>query len=188
MPLKCCVYRVNVKQFVSSVGLVSHSDSEGLWATRMAIRLAISSAIGIVLFTGLVHAQSAEAIVERYNDDPALTITVSDEVGANAEAAEAFCEAADDASDQVQVYVGAGLAGAHQYLLSVNDSTAASNIKLTVCTCEKTPGQILSSFANGIGALERDVCSSAWRGETGGSPPKVFQINTRGGGNGMSRS
>jgi len=154
----------------------------------MAIRLVISSAVGIVLLTGLAHAQSVETIVAGSNDDPALTITVSDEVSANAEVAEAFCEAADDASDQVQVYVGAGFAGAHQYLLSVNDSTSAANIKLTVCTCEKTPGQILSSFANGIGALERDVCSSAWRGEAGGSPPNVFQINTRGGGSGVSRN
>lgn len=154
----------------------------------MVIRLAISSTAAIVLFAGLAHAQSAEAIVERYSDDPALTISVSDEVSANAEVAAAFCEAADDASDEVQVYVGAGLAGAHQYLLSVNDSTAAANIKMTVCTCEKTPGQILSSFSNGVGALERDVCSSAWRGSTGGSLPKVFQINTRGGGSGISRT
>ena len=154
----------------------------------MAIRLVISGAVAIVLLTGLAHAQNVEAIFERYNDDPALTVTVSDEVSANAEVAEAFCEAADDASDQVQVYVGAGLAGAHKYLLSLNDSTAAANIKLTVCTCEKSPGQILSSFANGIGALERDVCSSAWRGETGGSLPNVFQINARGGGSGVSRN
>ncbi len=154
----------------------------------MAIRLAISSAVGIALLTGSAHAQSAEAIVARYSDDPALTISVSDEVSANAEVAAAFCEAADDASEQVQVYVGAGIAGAHQYLLSVNETTAAASIKLTVCTCERTPGEILSSFANGIGGLERDVCSSAWRGEFTVSSPNVFGINNRGGGDGVSRN
>jgi phage gp36-like protein len=154
----------------------------------MAIRLAVSSVVGIALLTSLAHAQSVEAIVARYNDDPALTITVSDEVSANVDVAGAFCEAADDASEQVQVYVGAGFAGAHQYLLSVNETTAAANIKLTVCTCERTPGQILNSFANGIGGLERDVCSSAWRGDAGGSSPNVFNINTRGGGDGVSRN
>ncbi|WP_108880548.1 hypothetical protein [Anderseniella sp. Alg231-50] len=154
----------------------------------MSFKLAISSAMGIALFSGLVHAQSVEAFVASYNQDPALSIAVSDAVSANHPEAEAFCRAADDASEPVQVYVGAGLAGAHQYLLSVNDSAGASSIKLTVCTCERTPGQVLSSFANGIGALERDMCSSAWRGESGGSPPDVFSINVDGGGNGVSRN
>ena len=154
----------------------------------MAIKLAISSAVGIALLTGLAHARSVEAIVTDSADDPALTITVSDEVSANAEVAEAFCAAADDASEQVQVYVGAGFAGAHQYLLSVNETTAAAGIKFTVCTCETSPGQILSSFANGIGTMERDVCASAWRGEAGSSSPGVFHINTRGGGSGISRN
>jgi hypothetical protein len=154
----------------------------------MSIRLAISSAMGIALFSGFVHAQSVEAVVASYNQDPALTIAVSDAVGANHREAEAFCRAADDADEPVQVYVGAGLAGAHQYLVSVNDSAGAGSIKLTVCTCERTPGQILSSFANGIGALERDVCSSAWRGESGGSLPGAFRINVGGGGNGVSKN
>jgi hypothetical protein len=154
----------------------------------MSIKLVISSAMGIALFSGFVHAQSVEAFVASYNQDPALTIAVSDAVSADVREAEAFCRAADDAVEPVQVYVGAGLAGAHQYLVSVNDSAGASRIKLILCTCERTPGQILSSFVNGIGELERDVCSSAWRGESGGSPPGVFQINVGGGGNGVSRN
>jgi len=154
----------------------------------MSIKLIVSSAMGLALFSGVVHAQSVEAFLASYNQDPALTIAVSDAVSSNVREAEEFCRAADDAVEQVQVYVGAGLAGAHQYLVSVNDSAGASGIKLTVCTCERTQGQILSSFANGIGALERDVCSSAWRGESGGTPPGVFQINVGGGGNGVSRN
>ncbi len=154
----------------------------------MSIKLIVSSAMGLALFSGVVHAQSVEAFLASYNQDPALTIAVSDAVSSNVREAEEFCRAADDAVEQVQVYVGAGLAGAHQYLVSVNDFAGASGIKLTVCTCERTRGQILSSFANGIGALERDVCSSAWRGESGGTPPGVFQINVGGGGNGVSRN
>ena len=154
----------------------------------MSIKLVISSAMGIALFSGFVHAQSVEAFVASYNQDPALAIAVSDAVSADVRQTEAFCRAADDEEEPVQVYVGAGLAGAHQYLVSVNDSAGASRIKLTLCTCERTPGQILSSFVNGIGELERDVCSSAWRGESGGSPPSVFQINVSGGGNGVSRN
>lgn len=154
----------------------------------MSIKLVISSAMGIALFSGFVHAQSVEAFVASYNQDPALTIAVSDAVSSNIREAEAFCRAADDAAEPIQVYVGAGLAGAHQYLVSVNDSAGAGSIKLTACTCERTPGQVLSSFANGIGALERDVCSSAWRGESGGTPPGVFQVNVSGGGNGVSRN
>jgi hypothetical protein len=144
--------------------------------------------MGIALFSGFVHAQSVEAFLASYDQDPALAIAVSDAVSSNIREAEEFCRAADDAVEQVQVYVGAGLAGAHQYLVSVNDFAGAGGIKLTVCTCERTRGQILSSFANGIGALERDVCSSAWRGESGGTPPRVFQINVGGGGDGVSRN
>jgi len=154
----------------------------------MSVRLIVSSAMGIALFSGFVHAQSVEAFLASYDQDPALTIAVSDAVSSNIREAEEFCRAADDAVEQVQVYVGAGLAGAHQYLVSVNDFAGAGGIKLTVCTCERTRGQILSSFANGIGALERDVCSSAWRGESGGTPPRVFQINVGGGGDGVSRN
>ncbi len=154
----------------------------------MSIKLAILSAMGVALISGFAHAQSAEAIVARYDQDPALAIAVSDSVSAHARTAEEFCRAADDEDEPVQVYVGAGLAGAHQYLMSVNDSAGAGSIKLTVCTCERTPGQILSSFANGIDALEGDVCTSAWRGEVGGSSPRVFQVNTGGGGNGVSRN
>ncbi|NNJ74687.1 MAG: hypothetical protein HKP56_05960 [Anderseniella sp.] len=154
----------------------------------MSIKLIVSSAMGLALFSGVVHAQSVEAFLASYNQDPALTIAVSDAVSSNVREAEEFCRVADDAVEQVQVYVGAGLAGAHQYLVSVNDFAGAGDVKLTVCTCERTRGQILSSFANGIGALERDVCSSAWRGVSGGTPPGVFQINVGGGGNGVSRN
>lgn len=154
----------------------------------MSIRLVISSAMGIALFSGSVHAQSAEAVLASYDRDPALTIAVSDTVAADQRQTEEFCRAADDADEPVQVYVGAGLAGAHQYLVSVNDPAGASRIKSVVCTCERTPGQILSSFANGIGALEGDMCSSAWRGGIGGSSPGVFLINVDGGGNGVSRN
>ena len=154
----------------------------------MTIRLAILGAASIVLFTGLAHAQTVEALLAGQGDNPELTIAVSDEVSANADVAEAFCRAADDASEQVQVYVGAGLAGAHQYLLSVNETADAASVKVTVCTCEATPGEILSSFANGIGELERDVCASAWRGVAGLSPPNVFNMNNSGGGDGMSRN
>lgn len=154
----------------------------------MSVKLIVSSAMGIALFSGLVHAQGVEAFLASYNQDPALTIAVSDAVSSNVTEAEEFCRAADDEVEQVQVYVGAGLAGAHQYLVSVNEFAEASRIKLIVCTCERTRGQILSSFANGIGALERDVCSSAWRGESGGTPPGVFKINIGGGGDGVSRN
>lgn len=154
----------------------------------MSVKLVISSAMSIALFSGLAHAQSVEAFIASYNQDPALTIAVSDAVSSNAREAEEFCRAADDETEPVQVYVGAGLAGAHQYLVSVNDFAGAANVKLTLCTCERTRGQILSSFANGIGELERDMCSSAWRGESGGTPPGVFQINVGGGGNGVSRN
>ena len=154
----------------------------------MSVKLIVSSAMGIALFSGFVHAQSVEAFVASYNQDPALTIAVSDAVSSNTTEAEEFCRAADDEVEPVQVYVGAGLAGAHQYLVSVNEFAEASRIKLIVCTCERTRGQILSSFANGIGELERDVCSSAWRGESGGIPPGVFKINLGGGGDGVSRN
>ncbi len=154
----------------------------------MSIRLAIASALGVALFSGFVHAQSVEAMVASYDQDPALAIAVSDAVGANYREAETFCRAADEAAEPVQVYVGAGLAGAHQYLVSVNDAAAASSLKQTVCTCERSPGQILSSFANGIGALEPDICSSAWRGQSGSSAPGAFVINIAGGGSGVSRN
>ena len=154
----------------------------------MSIKLVISSAMGIALFSGFVHAQSVDAFVASFNQDPALAVAVSDAVSADVRETEAFCRAADDEDEPVQVYVGAGFAGAYQYLVSVNDSAGASSIKLIACTCERTRGQILSSFVNGIGALEGDVCSSAWRGESGGSPPGVFQINVGGGGNGVSRN
>ncbi|MEM7634506.1 MAG: hypothetical protein AAF299_08095 [Pseudomonadota bacterium] len=154
----------------------------------MSIRLVISSAMGVALFSGFVHAQSAEAVLASYDQDPALTIAVSDTVAADQRETESFCRAADDAAEQVQVYVGAGLAGAHQYLVSVNDAAGASGIASIVCNCERTPGQILSSFASGIGALEGDICSSAWRGGIGGSSPAVFLINVEGGGNGVSRN
>ncbi|MGI9513990.1 MAG: hypothetical protein ACR2OL_13890 [Anderseniella sp.] len=154
----------------------------------MSIRLAISSVMGVVLFSGFVHAQTVEAFVASYNQDPALAIAVSDAVGANHREAEAFCRAADEADEPVQVYVGAGLAGAYQYLVSVNDFAGARSIKQTVCTCERSPDQILISFANGIGALEGDICSSAWRGLSGGSSPGVFLMNIDGGGSGVSRN
>lgn len=154
----------------------------------MSIKLVISSAMGIALFSGFVHAQSAEAVVASYNQDPALTIAVSDAVSADTQEVEAFCRAADDEDEPVQVYVGAGFAGAHQYLMSVNDSAGASRIESIVCTCERTQGQILISFANGIGELERDICSSSWRGGSGSSSPGVFRINVGGGGNGVSRN
>ena len=133
----------------------------------------------------LANAQSANAVLARYGGDPELTKAVATAVANNPNAAFGFCQASANQGQTVQVYVGAGLAGAYTELMAVNDEAGASAVANVACGCGD---QVGASFSNSIGVPLADVCSNTWSGDYAGVKPYLWRLLATGGGNGVSRN
>jgi len=93
-----------------------------------------------------------------------------------------YCNEADEADRETQIAVGAGFAQAYVYFAGINNRPdAPRTISQIVCTCERTPGQILSSYLASLGELEDEVCSTPWRADTSDSIPSLFKFTPTGG-------
>ncbi len=110
------------------------------------------------------QAQSADDVVQVVTTDP----------GNVAEAVAGFCRQSDEAEREVQIGVGAAFAQSYLYFVSVGDQPSAGLIAQIACTCEQTPGDILSSYLATLGEAEDQACSSTWSADRSVSLPSVF--------------
>jgi hypothetical protein len=131
--------------------------------------------MGFVALLGLsasvAHAQSADDVVQVLTGNP---------VSVSAAVAE-YCAASDEAARDVQIEVGAGFAQAYQYYAGIGDLGSAKEISHIACTCERTEGQILSSYLASLGELENEACSTSWRADSSDSTPRLFKFTATGG-------
>ena len=148
---------------------------------KIVVTLAVASGFGAVA----AYAQSANAVLARYGDDPALARAVSSDVAQQPGAAYGFCQAATNRGQVVQVYVGSGLAAAYTELVAVNDKDGAAEVAQVACGCGK---QVSVSFSNSIGVPLGDICSNSWSGDYAGVKPYLWRLLATGGGNGVSRN
>jgi siroheme synthase len=120
---------------------------------------------------GLASAQTADDVVQVLTGDPA---------GLGAAVAE-YCAASDDADRDTQIAVGAGFAQAYQYYASIGDTANAGVVGQVACTCERTPGEILSSYLASMGETENEACSTPRRADSSDSTPGLWKFTRTGG-------
>lgn len=129
-------------------------------------RLLSIAAVAVLAFNATVAlSQSADDVVR----------LVTADTGAVGNAVAEYCRQADEAQRDVQIGVGAGFAQSHLYFISVGDQLNAGVIAQIACTCERTPGEILTSFLATLGEAEDQACSSTWSVDRSGSLPSLFQ-------------
>lgn len=148
---------------------------------KVMMAVAVVSGLG----SALAFAQSANSVLARYGDDPALSRAVFDEVSQQPGSAFGFCQAATNRGQVVQVYVGSGLAAAYSALLEQNDQTGAAEVAQVACGCGD---QVGAAFSNSVGVPLADVCSTSWSGDYAGVKPYLWRLLASGGGNGVSRN
>lgn len=124
-----------------------------------------------MLSAGIVSAQTA--------DDVAQVLT-GDSAGLSAAVAE-YCAASDEADRDTQIAVGAGFAQTYQYYASIGDTANAGVVAQIACTCERTPGDILSSYLASMGETENGACSTSWRADSSDATPRLWKFTATGG-------
>jgi len=150
----------------------------------MGLKSGLLGFVALTLLATAAYAQSADAVLARYGQDPQLTAEVASEVATDPQAAGAFCFAASNQGETVQVYVGAGFAEAYRVLLDGNDATGAGVVLQVACTCNES-GSVGTSFAISLGGRLGDVCSGSWSGAASRTASSLFGTNASGGGSGF---
>lgn len=131
----------------------------------MKSSLLIAAVAVLGLSPAVVHAQSADEVVR----------VVTADNGNVAEVVAGYCRESIEANREVQIGVGAAFAQAYLYFVSVGDQSSAGVIAQIACTCERSPGDILSSYLATLGEVEDQACSSTWSADRSGSLPSLFQ-------------
>jgi hypothetical protein len=129
------------------------------------------SVVVLAFSAGAASAQSADDVAQMLTGDP---------TGLSAAVAE-YCAATDEADRDTQIAVGAGFALAYQYYASIGDTANAGVVAQIACTCERTPGDILSSYLASMGEIEDEACSTSMRADSSNSTPRMFQWSKTGG-------
>jgi hypothetical protein len=122
---------------------------------------------------GVVPAQAQTA-------DDVVQVLTGDAGDLGAVVAE-YCTEADEADRETQIAVGAGFAQAYLYFDGMGNRKDARTISQIVCTCERSVGQILSSYLASLGGVEDQTCSTPWRADTSDSTPSLFKFTPTGG-------
>jgi hypothetical protein len=126
---------------------------------RRCQAIAVGGVLGLSILSA--HAQSADEIVR----------VLTEERGKLAELVADHCMKADEAERQTQIAVGAGFAQSYLYFVAAGDQSGAELIGQIVCTCERTPGDILSSYLASLGELEDQACSTSWQADSSAAVP-----------------
>jgi hypothetical protein len=141
----------------------------------------ITAVMASCLGATLSHAQSANAIFALYGSDPQLATAVTAMVAEAPSAAYGFCQASANQGQSVQMYVGAGFAGAYADLVAAGNEAGAREVAQAACSCG---ANISTAFSNVVGAPVGEVCSSSWAGDYARVKPYLWRLLASGGGAG----